>query len=99
MLVDHSQPERMRGARVADLLLAASDHDVAGVGSVIAHDALHQGALAGAVLAQQRVERTGSNLERYVVERREIAEPLGHRGCFNAKRATLVGAPVMRSRR
>ena len=62
VLVDHAEAERMRGARVFDRLLAVVDQDAAGIRVVIAHDAFDQRALAGAVLAQQRVEAAGRHL-------------------------------------
>ena len=60
MLIDHAQPERVRGARIGDRLLAAVDQDRALIGLVVAHDALDQRALAGAVLAEQRVKAAGA---------------------------------------
>ena len=47
------------------------------VGLVVAHDALDQRALAGAVLAEQRVHRARPQLQRDGVERDQRAEALG----------------------
>ena len=58
------------------------------VGVVIAHDAFDERALAGAVLAEQRVERARPHLESNIVERDEVAEALGHGDGFDAERAT-----------
>src|ERR1700722_3882729 len=64
--------------RVGNRLLAATDDDVAFGGVVIAHDALHQRALAGAVFAEQRVEGAGTYFQLDIVEREEVAEAHGH---------------------
>jgi hypothetical protein len=87
VLVDHAEAEGVRGTRIVDLLFTAVDHDVAGVRPVIAHDALDQRALAGAVLAEQRMERRGRHLQRNLVQRGEFAEALGHRHPLDADRA------------
>ena len=77
VLVDHAQPQLVRLARMADRDLAAVEQHLALVGGVVAHRALHQRALAGTVLAQQRMEGTSTDLHRDVVERRHGAEALG----------------------
>ena len=59
MLVDHAEPECVGVLRIGDRLLAAADQHVAFGRVVVAHDAFDQRALAGAVLAEQRVERAG----------------------------------------
>src|SRR5262249_12166994 len=64
----------------------AFDQNAARIRPVIAHDALDQRALAGPVLAEERVERSGRHLERDVIERGEPAEALGHRHHFDAER-------------
>ncbi len=88
MLVDHAEPERVRVLRVADLLLTPADQDVALGGVVIAHDALHQRALAGTVLAEQRMEGAGTHLQFDIVERQEIAEAHRHGDGVDAESAT-----------
>ena len=85
MLIDHAEAERVRGARIADDLLPVVDHQLAVVGLVIAHDAFDQRRFAGAVLAEQRVERAGPDLQRNLVERGELAEALGHVDRFDAE--------------
>ena len=75
----------MRGARIADDFLAIADDDLAGVGQVVAHDAFDQRRLAGAVLAEERVERPGLDLQRDLIERDELAEALGHVDRFDAE--------------
>ena len=59
VLVDHAEPELVRLARMGDRDLAAVEQDLALVGGVVAHGAFDQRALAGAVLAQQRMEGAG----------------------------------------
>ena len=85
MLIDHAEAERVRGARIADDLLAIIDEKLARVGLVIAHDAFDERRLAGAVLAEKRVKRAGFNFQRNLVERGEFAEALGHRDRFDAE--------------
>src|SRR5262249_41975779 len=53
------------------------DENVAGIGLVISHQALHQRALSGAVLAQQGVHAPGGKSHRYSVQRLHRTEPLG----------------------
>src|SRR5206468_11682249 len=48
------------------------------VGALETDDALHQRALAGAVLAQQRMKAAGGDLDRDILERGKGAEALGH---------------------
>ena len=57
------------------------------VGVVEAHDAFDQRRLAGAVLAEQRVERAGLDLDRHVVERDEAA-----RRSWSCRRLRATGA-------
>src|SRR3977135_3818554 len=87
MLVHHAQAERVRRAWIVDRLFAAVDQDAARIRLVVTHDAFHQGALAGAVLAEERMERSGRHLQRHLVEGGELAETLGHRHRLDADRA------------
>ncbi len=87
VLVDHPQTELVGMARVADDALRPVDEHAAGVRVVIAHEALHQRALAGAVLAEDGVERARGEPQRHVVERDEVAEPLGHADDLDVGRA------------
>src|SRR5579863_3195275 len=91
MLVDHAQAQRMRVLRVGDRLFAVTDQDVALRGVVVAHDAFHERALAGAVFAEQSVQRAGPNLQFDIVERDEIAEPHRHCDGIDAERAGRRG--------
>jgi hypothetical protein len=76
VLVDHADAERARDDRCRDVALAAVDDDRAAVGPLRAGDALDERALAGAVLAEQRVHRSRRYLHRDAVQRREGAETL-----------------------
>jgi hypothetical protein len=76
VLVDHADAQRARDDRIGDVLLAAVDQDAAGLGAVEAGDALDQRALAGAVLAQQRMHGARRRLERDAVQRREAPKRL-----------------------
>ena len=76
----------MRGARIVDDLLPVADQNVARVGVVVAHDAFDQRALAGAVLAEERVEGAGFTFSDTLIERGERAEALGDADRFDAER-------------
>ena len=78
MLVHHPDPVDVRVARAPDDARDVVDDHRALVGRVVAHHALDEGALAGAVLAEERVERAGPERQRDVVEGDEGAEPLRH---------------------
>ncbi len=85
VLVDHAEPERMRVLRIGDRLFAAADQHVARGRVVVAHDAFDERRLARAVLAEQRVECAGLDLQLDIVQRGEIAEPHGHGDGFDAE--------------
>src|SRR5690606_24471934 len=87
---DHAEAERVRGARVLDRIFMVRHHDAAFVWPVVAHDALDQRGFAGAVFAEKCMEGSGRHLQRYVVERRELAEPLGHAQRFEPQRMMQV---------
>jgi hypothetical protein len=76
VLVDHADAQPLRLARVADLGLLVTHQDPPLVGLVVAHHALDQRALAGAVLAQKRVHRPRRHPQRDAVQRLEGAEGL-----------------------
>src|SRR5580765_8963060 len=57
---------------------------------MIADQTFHQGALAGAVLAQERHERARPNAQRHIVERGEGAEALGHAEDLDCDRTALT---------
>ena len=86
MLIDHAEAERVGVLRVGDRLFAAADQHVALGRVVVTHDAFDQRALAGAVLAEQRMERARTHLQFDIVEGGEIAEPHGHGDGVDAKR-------------
>src|SRR5262249_24757178 len=88
---DHADTDGVRVVRRSDLALAAAHDDLARVGRVVSDQALHEGALAGAVLAQERRERAGRDAQRDAVERREGAEALGHAEHFDVDGPPLSG--------
>ena len=78
MLIDHAKPEGMGVLRIGDRLLPPGDQHLAFGLAIVAHDAFHQRALAGTVLAEQGMKRSGPHLEVDIVEREELAKPHGH---------------------
>ena len=76
LLVDHADAEVAAGARVGHLDLLALDLDGAGVLLVDAGEDLHQRRLAGTVLADQRVDLSGAQLEPGVLQRLHAGEGL-----------------------
>ena len=74
MLVDHAEAEPAGILRVGDANLAAVDEEAALVGPIVAEETFDERGLSRAVLAEQRMDRTGTNLQRDVVERGEGAE-------------------------
>ena len=78
MLIDHAEPEGMGVLRIGDRLFPPADQHVAFGLVIVAHDAFHQRALAGAVFAEQGMKRSGPHLEVDIVEREELAKPHGH---------------------
>ena len=67
MLVHHPDAGVDRGARRAELHRLARDHDLALVRVVEPVEDVHQGRLAGAVLAEQRVDLALAEVEVDVV--------------------------------
>ena len=63
VLVDHADPEVDRGRGRGDLDGLAVDQDLSGVGLVQAVQDRHQRRLAGAVLAEQRVNLSWHHVE------------------------------------
>src|SRR6266702_5917491 len=86
MLVHHAKPERVRVLRIGDRPLAAADQDSTLGRVIVAHDALHQRALAGAVFAKQCMERAGTYFQFDLVQCNEITESHGHGDRVDAKR-------------
>ena len=56
--------------------MCSSDLDLAAVGAVIAVEDVHQRRLAGAVLADDAVDRSLADAERHILVRVNRAEPL-----------------------
>ena len=64
VLVHHADPRRQRVLGAADGRRPAAHEDLAPVGAVVAVEDAHQGRLAGAVLADDAVDRAGADRER-----------------------------------
>src|SRR5438445_10519837 len=80
MLMDHCDPELARSGRTRKDQLMAVELEVAGVGSVDAGEDLDQSALARSVLADERVNLVGNELEVDVDEGLDGAKSLGDPG-------------------
>ena len=93
MLVHHADAEGVRVVRRPDVALATAHGDLARVRLVIADQAFHQRALAGAVLAQERRERARLDAQGHSVESGEVAEALGHAEDFDVDGASLTARP------
>ena len=76
LLVDHADPVRDGLVGGGDRDRLPVEQDLAGIGLVEAVEHLHEGALARAVLAQQRMDLADANIERDGVVREQPAEPL-----------------------
>ena len=87
VLVDHADAQRPRHGGGMDVVLAAVQQHRAVVGPVVADDALDQRALAGAVLAQQRMHGAGPHCQAHVAQRGEGAEALGQPHRLQRQRA------------
>ncbi len=92
MLVHHADAVRACVARIADRHFRAVEQDLAAIGRVEAHDAFDERGFAGAVLAEQRMNRSGLDLDRDVFERDQRAENLGHPDGFAATARASAGA-------
>ena len=91
MLMDHADAAGDRLLGVADRRRRAVDPDHAAVGPVIAVDDAHQRRLAGAVLADDAVDRARSHGHRDAVVGMNRAEPLVDADDFERGRAPLPG--------
>ena len=95
MLVHHpdARVDRLRGAPAGDI--AAEHFDRARIGRIDAREDAHQRRLAGAILADQRVDLALHHLERCVAHRLAIAEALRDARHAHGERA---GTPASSSR-
>ena len=82
--MDDADPEVLRGPGRGDVH-GPLEPDRAGVAAVDAGEDLHQGGLAGPVLADQGVDLTGTELEAAVVERVNAREALADAGHLDQK--------------
>ena len=67
-------------------MLTPVDQELPAIGAVVAHQALHERAFAGAVLAQQGVDRAGPDLQAHIVQSQHRAEPLADADGFQGVR-------------
>ena len=87
VLVDHADTSGTRLARVPHRDLVTVHKHLPAIRLVEAHDALHEGGLTRAVLAEQRVKGAGWHLDRHVIQRDERAENLADRDRLQPDRA------------
>ncbi len=76
LLVDDADAQRLRAARAADLGRLAGDLDHARVARMDAGQHLHQRGLARAVLAHERMDLAGTQIEVDLVQRLDAGEAL-----------------------
>ena len=96
LLVDHADAGRQRLARRAEMHGPAVDRHAAVVLAVQAGDDLHQGRLAGTVLADQAVDFAGAQHEVDVAQGRDAAERLGDAAQFERRRGFFRHADQIR---
>ncbi len=82
LLVDHADAERHGVAGVEQADLFAAHDELALVGPVDAGDDLDERRLAGAVLAEQRVDRALGERQRHTLEGFDPREELAHMASF-----------------
>ena len=87
LLVDERDPQRRRAGDAAHDDRRAVDQHLAGVGLLDPADDLHQGGLAGAVLAEQRHDFSRVHVEAYATERLHAGKPLVDRAELEERRA------------
>ncbi len=86
MLMDHADPGGAGIARTANGQALALQANLAFIGQVDPGEDVHQGRLAGAVLAQQRVYLAALQLQADAVEHRALAEALAQPAQFQEHR-------------
>src|SRR5450759_299442 len=79
-LVDHADPQGLGGVGARDLFLAPADTDRAGIAPVDPREDLHERGLARAVLAYQRMDLPGQEVEARILERVDAREALADAG-------------------
>ena len=91
-LMDDADAEVLRGARAGQRHWLAVDEDLAGIRLVDPRQHLHQGRLAGAVFAHQRMDLAGAQVETRAAQRMDArkvlfdAAHLDERGRFRRRR-------------
>ncbi|CAG4918874.1 unnamed protein product [Acidocella sp. C78] len=99
ILIDRLDPGIARIARRAERHLLAAEPDRAGIGPVHAGNHLHQGGLAGPVVANHAEHLAGGHFERHAAQHLDRAEPLVDAAHLEGGHAHAVisvptGAPV-----
>src|SRR5580704_11479516 len=94
MLIHHANAKRAGVAGIADRRLRPIEQDLAAIRCVEAHDAFDQRGLAGAVFAEERMDRAWLDLDRHIVERHQRTEDLGHPNRFERRSAHCRGDAV-----
>ena len=102
VLVDQTQSERMCLARIVDAARFPIDDDLARIGTMVAHHAFDQRALAGAVLSDDRMKRAAGKCDGDVVKGVNSPEAFSQSPHFDHGNHLLIvsslGAPKSRWR-
>jgi hypothetical protein len=93
VLVDHADAGGDRGGRGAEPRRLPAEEDLALVRLVHAVEGLHERRLAGAVLADERVDLAGADDEVDVGVRHHAGEPLGDAAQLDRRRAAVPHGP------
>jgi hypothetical protein len=80
----------MRVTRMMYGSLLRVDEDMSSIGSVIAHQALDERALAGAVLTQQRMYAASAKFDSHLIERAQKPKGLAEVDNFDLGRRGLL---------
>jgi hypothetical protein len=98
LLVDDSDPVRARVLRRVDANRLAVELDLAGVGRHDPGEDLHQRRLAGAVLADDGVDRAARDVQVHAVERLHAAEALREAADADGEWGGRARGPVLQTR-
>src|SRR5207245_4476912 len=89
VLVHHADARRQRALWALDHRRLTANEDLAAVRLVVAVEDAHQGRLAGAVLADDAVDRASSHDERDVPLRMDVAKPLVDPSQLDRRRSAI----------
>ena len=107
MLVDHTQPKRMRLSRVRNTDIPAIDDDLARIGLMVAEQTFHKRTFAGSVFSEKCMQPARLKTSRNGIERLYAAETFGqicyfdrrwifHAHDFHRDSDSSLGAPARR---